>query len=41
MGYHIGSLINHAFAKKKQRDYMEMMFHHIVTAYLYTFSYMT
>lgn len=41
MGYHIGSLINHFFAKKKANDYVEMMFHHIVTAYLYAYSYMS
>jgi TLC domain len=41
MGYHIGGLLNHFFAKKKHNDYIEMMFHHIVTAYLYAFSYMT
>jgi hypothetical protein len=41
MGYHIGGLINHSLAKKKHNDYLEMMFHHIVTAYLFAFSYMT
>jgi hypothetical protein len=41
MGYHIGSLLNHMLAKKKHNDYIEMMFHHLVTAYLYSFSYMT
>lgn len=41
MGYHIGSLLHHFFAKKKQNDYLEMMFHHLVTAYLYSFSHMT
>lgn len=41
MGYHLGSLLSHMFAKHKQRDYIEMMFHHLVTVYLYTFSYMT
>lgn len=41
MGYHIGGLLNQLFQKKKHNDYIEMMFHHLVTAYLYTFSYMT
>ena len=41
MGYHIGGLLNMFFAKKKHNDYIEMMLHHIVTAYLFAFSYMT
>jgi ceramide synthetase len=41
MGYHMGALFNHMFAKKKHNDYIEMMFHHLVTAYLFAFSYMT
>ncbi|TNV79334.1 hypothetical protein FGO68_gene9422 [Halteria grandinella] len=41
MGYHVGGLLNQFFQKKKHNDYIEMMFHHLVTAYLYTFSYMT
>jgi hypothetical protein len=41
MGYHIGSILNHFFAKKKANDYVEMMFHHLVTLYLFIFSYMT
>ena len=41
MGYHVGGLLNLFFAKKKHNDYIEMMFHHIVTAYLFVFSYMT
>ena len=41
MGYHIGSLLHHIFAHKKANDYLEMMFHHLVTFYLYAFSYMT
>jgi hypothetical protein len=41
MGYHIGSLITHSFAKNKQNDYLEMMFHHLVTAYLFAFSHVT
>lgn len=41
MGYHVGSLLNQTFAKKKQKDHLEMMFHHLVTFYLYAFSYMT
>jgi hypothetical protein len=41
MGYHIGGLISLFFAKEKQNDYIEMMFHHLVTFYLYAFSYLT
>ena len=41
MGYHIGSLLHHGFTQKKANDYLEMMFHHLVTFYLYGFSYMT
>ena len=41
MGYHLGGLLNHMFAKKKHNDFIEMMFHHLVTAYLFAFSYMT
>lgn len=41
MGYNVSSLLGHAFAKKKQNDYIEMMLHHLLTIYLYTFSYMT
>lgn len=41
MGYHVGSLLHHAFSHKKANDYLEMMFHHLVTFYLYAFSYMT
>lgn len=41
MGYHMGSLIHHFFAPKQQNDYIEMMFHHFITIYLYTFSYMS
>lgn len=41
MGYHIGSLLHHFLAHKKSNDYLEMMFHHLVTFYLYAFSYMT
>jgi hypothetical protein len=41
MGYHVGGLLNQFFSKKKHNDYIEMMLHHMVTAYLYTFSYMS
>jgi len=41
MGYHIGSLLHHMFAQKKANDYLEMMFHHLITFYLYAFSYMS
>lgn len=41
MGYHIGSLLHHALAHQKSNDYLEMMFHHLVTFYLYSFSYMS
>ena len=41
MGYHIGGLLTHMFSAKKHNDYIEMMFHHLVTAYLFAFSYMT
>ncbi len=41
MGFHIGGLINLSLAKKKHNDFIEMMLHHIVTAYLFAFSYMT
>ena len=41
MGYHFGGLLNHFFAAKRSNDYVEMMFHHLVTAYLYGFSYMS
>lgn len=41
MGYHLGSLLNHILAKKKQKDHLEMMFHHLITFYLYAFSYQT
>jgi len=41
MGYHIGSLLHHGFTQKKASDYQEMMFHHLVTFYLYGFSYVT
>ncbi|CDW86361.1 longevity-assurance family protein [Stylonychia lemnae] len=41
MGYHIGSLLHHLFSHKKSNDYLEMMFHHLITFYLYAFSYMS
>lgn len=41
MGYHIGALISHFFAKNRSNDYVEMMFHHLVTFYLYAFSYLS
>lgn len=41
MGYHIASLVEHLFSKEKQNDHVEMMFHHLVTFYLYAFSYLT
>lgn len=40
MGYHMGGLINQVLFKRKQNDFMEMMFHHIVTMYLFIFGYM-
>lgn len=41
MGYHIGQTVSHFFAKDKANDYLEMMFIHIVTSYLFAFSYLT
>jgi hypothetical protein len=41
MGYHLGGLFSHFFAREKANDYLEMMFHHLVTFYLYAFSFLT
>jgi len=41
MGYHVGGLLTHMMAKEKTSDYVEMMFHHLVTFYLYAFSFLT
>ena len=37
----MGTLVFHFFNNHKQNDYLEMMVHHMVTIYLYIFSYMT
>ena len=31
MGYHACGLISHLLAEEKQNDYVEMVFHHLVT----------
>lgn len=41
MGYHVGQAVSQFFAKEKTSDYLEMMFHHIITFHLFAFSYMT
>lgn len=41
MGYHIGSLVHYVFTQNKSNDYLEMVLHHVVTFYLYAFSYMS
>lgn len=41
MGYHLAQLLEHLFAKEKANDYIEMVFHHIVTIYLFAFSHFT
>ena len=39
MGYHLHMLIHHSLDNVRH-DYMEMMLHHIVTMFLYGFSYL-
>jgi hypothetical protein len=41
MGFHLAALLKHLLAKKKAHDYVEMVFHHTVTIYLYGFSYLS
>lgn len=41
MGYHLSGLVAHFFIQDKQNDYIEMMFHHIVTFYLFAFSFLS
>lgn len=41
MGYHLSGLITHLMEQEKSNDYVEMMFHHLVTFYLYAFSFLT
>lgn len=41
MGYHASGLISLLIAKEKHNDYVEMMFHHLVTFYLYGFSFLS
>lgn len=41
MGYHASGLISILLAKEKANDYVEMMFHHLVTFYLYGFSFLS
>ena len=42
MGFHIAALLNQLlFEDKKKSDYIEMTLHHLVTVYLFGFSYMT
>jgi len=41
MGYHASGLISQLLAKEKANDHVEMMFHHLVTFYLYGFSFLT
>jgi hypothetical protein len=41
MGYHLNGLITLLLEEEKQNDYVEMMFHHLVTFYLYGFSFLT
>ena len=39
MGYYLGLLINQVLTKEKTSDFIEMFLHHIVTLYLFGFSY--
>lgn len=41
MGYHASSLISLLVAKERHNDFVEMMFHHLVTFYLYSFSFLS
>lgn len=41
LGYHIGDLFHHTLYNNDGTDYMDLLLHHLVTIYLYTFSYMT
>ena len=41
MGFHVSGLLRIVLAKHKAHDYMEMLFHHLCTLYLYGFSYLT
>lgn len=41
MGFHLNALVNHITAKKKSHDFVEMVVHHLVTFYLYGFSYLS
>jgi hypothetical protein len=41
MGFHVSGLLRIVLAKHKAHDYMEMLFHHLTTLYLYGFSYLT
>ena len=35
MGYHVDQFIDHAFLRKKESDFLEMLLHHIATITLY------
>ena len=41
MGYHLAGCLYHFFGKKLNNDYFEMVLHHLVTLYLYGYSYLT
>ena len=41
MGFHFAGLFRILTSKKKTNDYMEMLFHHLTTLYLYGYSYLT
>lgn len=41
MGFHVAGLLRIVLSKHKAHDYMEMLFHHMTTLYLYGFSYLT
>lgn len=41
MGYHLSALIQLVFTSEKKSDYIDLLLHHLVTIYLYGFSYLT
>jgi len=42
MGFHLGALLNQLiFEDREKSDFIEMTLHHLVTVYLYGFSYMS
>jgi len=40
MGFHLANCIHHLTTTEKSNDYFEMIVHHLVTLYLYGYSYM-